>query len=99
MQQATRPADLAPVLEELCALRSEVAELRALLLTLASGTRPAPGAPAALGVSPAAPLPAAAVKITRRRPLQPNHAELLDRMRAGSTVEERGSRRLEVIRN
>jgi predicted DNA-binding transcriptional regulator YafY len=97
MQPTARPAaDLAPVLEELHALRSEVAELRALLLTLASGARPALGAPDSPAADLIAPIPAAAVKSTRRRSLQPNHAELLERMRAGSTVVEQGSRRLEV---
>ncbi len=80
MQQTARPAD-APILEELRALRSEVAELHALVLTLAPGSPVAPATPSRKRV---------------RIKLQPNHAELIERLKAGSTVIEQGSKRLEV---
>lgn len=87
MHQTAHPvaADgLTPILDELRALRSDVADLRALVAALVSGT----AAPAI------APAPATATR-TRKRPvtkLQKNHAELLERLKAGSALVQEGGK-------
>ena len=88
MHQTAHPvaADgLVPILDELRALRSDVADLRALVAALVSGT-------AAPATAPRAATP------TRKRPLtklQPNHAELLERLKFGSALVQRDGKTLE----
>ena len=82
------PADaLTPILDELRALRSDVADLRALVAALVSGTAAPAIMPATRAATP-----------TRKRPLtklQPNHAELLERLKAGSALVQQGGKTLE----
>ena len=85
------PADgLTPILNELRSLRSDVADLRALVAALVSGL-PSP--------APATVTPAATATPTRKRTLtklQRNHTALLERLKAGSIlVQQRDGKTLE----
>ena len=90
MHQTAHPAPadaLTPILDELRALRSDVADLRALVAALVSGTAAPAIMPATRAATP-----------TRKRPLtklQPNHAELLERLKAGSALVQQGGKTLE----
>lgn len=84
---------LAPLLDELRAVRGELADLRALLLAFLG----AEGHDAALSDLPPPSEPGDERAAPQRpRKLQPNHAALLERLQAGARLLNRGGRMLEV---